>query len=58
MYLVENVDDCAHTKRDVAPMNVSECVCANESAYLHTWALLHLNEALSQEDDNQRLRRL
>ena len=58
MYLVENVDECAHTKRDYAPTNVSECVCANESVYLHTWALLHLNEALSQEDDNQRLRRL
>ena len=28
MYLVENVDDCAHTKREVAPTNVSECVCA------------------------------
>ena len=27
MYLVENVDDCAHTKREVAPTNVSECVC-------------------------------
>jgi len=36
MYLVENVDDCAHTKRDDAPTNVSECVCANECVYLHT----------------------
>jgi len=36
MYLVENVDDCAHTKREIAPTNVSECVFANESAYLHT----------------------
>ena len=42
-YLVENVDDCAHTKREVAPTNVSECVCAKECAYLHTY-------------DNQRLR--
>jgi len=36
MYLVENVDDCAHTKREVASTHVRECVCANESAYLHT----------------------
>ena len=35
MYQVENVDDCAHTKREVAPTNVSMCVCANESAYLY-----------------------
>jgi len=24
--------DCAHTKREVAPTNVSVCVCANECA--------------------------
>jgi len=36
MYLVENVDDCAHEKREVAPTNVSECVCTNQCAYLHT----------------------
>ena len=56
MYLVENVDDCAHTKREVALTNVSECVCAKECAYLHSWVFLHLNEVLPQEDDNQRLR--
>ena len=37
MYLVENVDDCAHTKREVAPTNVSECVCANECARVLTY---------------------
>ena len=37
MYLVENVDDCAHTKREVAPTNVSVCVCANESAHVLTY---------------------
>ena len=37
MYLVENVDDCAHTKREVAPTNVSECVCANECAHVLTY---------------------
>jgi len=58
LYLVESFDDCAYNKRKVAPTNVSLCVSANESAYLHTWTLLHLNEALSQEDDNQRQRRL
>jgi len=58
MYLVENVDDCAHTKREVAQTNVSECVCANECAYLHSWVFLHLNEVLPKEDDSQRLRRL
>ena len=56
MYLVEDVDDCAHTKCEVAPTNVSVCVCVNEFAYLHT--LLHFYESLSQEDDNQRLQRL
>ena len=37
MYLVENVDDCAHTKREVAATNVSECVCANECARVLTY---------------------
>ena len=32
LYLVENVDDCAHTPCEVAPTNVSECVCTNECA--------------------------
>ena len=54
MYLVKNVDDSAHDKREVAPTIVSECVCANECAYVHTWTVLHLNEA-AQEDDNQRI---
>jgi len=36
MYLVKHVDDCAHDKREVAPTIVSECVCANECAYVHT----------------------
>ena len=36
MYLVKNVDDCAHDKREVAPTIVSEYVCANECAYVHT----------------------
>ena len=31
MYLVENVDDCAHTKREVAPTNVSECVSVQKN---------------------------
>jgi len=33
MYLVEN----AHTKREVAPTNVSECVCANECTRVLTY---------------------
>ena len=37
MYLVENVDDCAHTKREVAPTNVSECVCANKCSRVLTY---------------------
>ena len=37
LYLVENVDDCAHIKREVAPTNVSECVCANECAHVLTY---------------------
>ena len=37
MYLVENVDDCAHTTCEVAPTNVSECVCANDCARVLTY---------------------
>ena len=37
MYLVENVDDCAHTKRQVTPTNVSEWVCTNECARVLTY---------------------
>ena len=37
MYLVENVDECAHTKCEVAPTSVSECVCANECTRVLTY---------------------
>jgi len=42
MYLVENVDDCAHTKREVAPKNVSECVSVQTSVRTYVPELYYI----------------